>query len=324
MTFKTALLIISSLTCTSLGAQASGQDTKSGDTKPVDTKDMPVLGTPEKLHGGFEFTEGPTPDLEGNVYFTDIPTERILIHRPDGTLETFMTESGRCNGLMFDADGRLWACQGGEGRLIRIDVKSKEITPVAARIDGGTFLSTNDLVLDAHGGAYFTDPAYWRHADSKVDEGVYYVDSEGEITRIAEKLLRPNGILLSPDGNTLYILPTGEQRLIAHPVLSPGKVGPGRDLAKLGSGGDGLTSDTEGNLYITQPRRRCIDVYSPEGEKITSVQLRGSPSNICFGGPKLDHLYVTAGSNFYRIPVNKNGLQPGAIGAGENKSQADD
>lgn len=312
-------LLITFMTCLCFSLPADAQET----TSEVKTE-APVLGTPEKLHGGFEFTEGPTPDLEGNVYFTDIPAERIHIHRTDGTLEVFMTGSGRCNGLMFDQTGRLWACQGGEGRVIRIDTTSKEITPVAARIDGGTFLSTNDLTLDAHGGAYFTDPAYWRHADSKVDEGVYYVDSEGTITRIAEKLLRPNGILLSPDGNTLYVLPTGERRLIAYEVLSPGKIGPGRDLAELGSGGDGLTSDTEGNLYITQPRRRCIDVYSPEGRKLDSVKLRGSPSNICFGGPKLDHLYVTAGTNFYRIPVNKKGLQPGAIGQGTNKTKAGD
>jgi gluconolactonase len=312
-------LLITVMTCLCFCISAEAQETES-----EEKNGPPVLGTPEKLHGGFEFTEGPAPDLEGNVYFTDIPAERIHIHRPDGTLETFMTGSGRCNGLMFDKTGRLWACQGGEGRVIRIDTTSKEITPVADYIDGGTFLSTNDLVLDAHGGAYFTDPAYWRHADSKVDEGVYYVASDGAITRVAEKLLRPNGILLSPDGNTLYILPTGEKRLIAHEVLSPGKLGPGRDLAELGSGGDGLTTDTEGNLYITQPQRRCIDVYSPEGKKITSVKLRGSPSNICFGGPKLDHLYVTAGTNFYRIPVNKIGLQPGSIGAGRNKLEAAD
>ena len=299
MTFKTALLIISSLTCTSFGAPASVQDTKSGDTK-----DMPVLGTPEKLHGGFEFTEGPTPDLEGNVYFTDIPAERIHIHRPDGTLETFMTESGKCNGLMFDADGHLWACQGGEGRVVRIDIKSKEITPVAARIDGGTFLSTNDLVLDAHGGAYFTDPAYWRHADSKVDEGVYYVDSEGEITRIAEKLLRPNGILLSPDGNTLYILPTGEQRLIAHPVLSPGKVGPGR--------GPGETRF--GRRRVDQRYRRQ-SLHNPTQETLCRRVLTGR---------REDHIREASGftlQHLLRRTETRSPLRDGRIGLLQDSGQ---
>jgi gluconolactonase len=310
---STSLLASCFIPLVLMGAAPQDADAKEDPGKPV-------LGAPERLHGGMEFTEGPTPDAEGNVYFTDIPAERIHIHRPDGSLETFMKSSGKCNGLMFDKEGRLWACQGAEGRIIRIDVDTSEITPVADYIDGGPFLSTNDLTLDAHGGAYFTDPAYWRHKDSKVDEGVYYVAEDGTITRIAEGLSRPNGILLSPDGGTLYILPTGERRLIAHPVLAPGKIGPGRDLAALKAGGDGLTCDTEGNVYLTQPRLRSIIVFSPEGEELTSVKIKGSPSNVCFGGPELDHLYVTAGSNLFRIPVNKKGLAPGMTGRVETKS----
>ena len=290
----------------------NAQETSGEEVKP----DAPVLGTPEELHKGMEFTEGPTPDAKGNVYFTDIPAEKIYIHRPDGTREIFMQGSGRCNGLMFDKEGRLWACQGGEGRVVRIDIETADVTPVADDIDGGPFLSTNDLVLDAHGGAYFTDPAYWRHPKSKVDEAVYYVDADGDITRIASGLKRPNGILLSPDGTTLYILPTGERRLIAHDVKAPGKIGPGRDLAELRSGGDGLTCDTEGNLYVTQPRVRMIEVFAPDGTSLTSVKLPGSPSNVCFGGPGLDHLYVTAGAKLFRIPVNKKGQLPCMVGPG--------
>lgn len=294
----------------------TGQEAAPAGKPESERRNVPVLGEPERLHDGFRFTEGPTPDGEGNVWFTDIPAERIHIHRVDGSLETFMSDSKLCNGLMFDAEGRLWACQGGEGRIIRIDPATREITAVADRIDGGPFLSTNDLVLDAHGGAYFTDPAYWRHPESKVDEGVYYVDAEGGITRIADGLKRPNGIMLSPDGGTLYLLPAGERRLIAHPVLAPGRIGPGRDLAELGAGGDGMTCDTEGNLYVTQPRRRRLDVYAPDGTKLASVRFEGSPSNVCFGGPGLDHLYVTAGEALYRVSVDKKGLPPGTVGTG--------
>ena len=281
-----------------------------------DPKSTVVLGEPVKLHDGFQFVEGPTPDADGNVYFTDIPDEKIHVHTVGGELETFMSGSKKCNGLAFDEKGRLWACQGGEGRVIMIDMETKAISPVASRIDGGPFLSPNDLALDAHGGAYFTDPAYWRHPDSKVDEAVYYVDREGTITRLVDKLLRPNGILLSPDGGTMYLLPMGDKRLIAYEVLSPGKLGPGRDLVNLPAGGDGLTCDTDGNLYLTQPRLRSIVVYSPEGKRLDSVKLRRSPSNICFGGPEFDQLYVTAGDSFYHIPVNTRGLGPGSVGDG--------
>ena len=304
------------------GMLVNGLALASGCQEEQSTEKTVVLGTPKKLHDGFQFVEGPTPDAEGNVYFSDIPDEKIHVHTVEGELETFMTGSKRCNGLGFDEKGRLWACQGGEGRVIRIDMDTKEITPIAATMDGGPFLSPNDLALDAHGGAYFTDPAYWRHPDSKVDEAVYYVDKDGNITRLVEKLLRPNGLLLSPDGKTMYLLPMGEKRLIAYEVLSPGKIGPGRDLVKLPAGGDGLTCDTEGNLYLTQPRLRSIVVYSPEGKELDSVKLRRSPSNICFGGPGFDQLYVTAGDSFYHIPVNRSGLGPGSVGQGRFDTSA--
>lgn len=279
-----------------------------------DSNKNPTFGTPKKIQGGFSFTEGPAPDAEGNVYFTDIPEERIHVYRTDGTMEEFMGDSGRCNGLMFDKNGQLWACQGGEGRVIRIDPKTKKPTTVAAGIDGGPFLSTNDLMLDAHGGAYFTDPAFSRHPDSKVDEGVYYVGSDGKITRLVEGISRPNGILLSPDGSTLYLLPSGEKRLIAYEVRSPGKIGPGRDLAKLAGGGDGLTCDSEGNLYLTQPRQKVIVVYSPTGDQIGSVRIPEAPANVCFGGSDFDRLYVTARTSLYEVPVDKKGLAPASVG----------
>lgn len=272
-------------------------------------EDAVSLGEPQKLHSGFAFTEGPAADSEGNVYFTDIPNERIHVYRVNGTLETFMEDSGRCNGLMFDDDGRLWACQGGEGRIITIDTATRTIQPVASRIDGGPFLSTNDLALDAHGGAYFTDPAYSKHPDSKVDEATYYVDATGRITRIIDGLPRPNGILLSPDGSTLYLLPAGQKRLLASTVIEPGKLGPFETLAELPSGGDGLTCDTEGNLYLTQPRKRSILVISPEGKALGSVDLPESPSNVAFGGPDMNTLFVTARSSLYSVETNRTGVR---------------
>jgi gluconolactonase len=272
-------------------------------------EDAVSLGEPKKLHGGFAFTEGPAADGAGNVYFTDIPNERIHVHRVNGALETFMEDSGRCNGLMFDDDGRIWACQGGEGRIITIDPGTKAIRPVADKIEGGTFLSTNDLALDSHGGAYFTDPAYSRHPDSKVDEAVYYVDAKGGITRIVDGLPRPNGILLSPDGSTVYLLPAGQKRLLASAVIEPGKLGPFETLAKLPFGGDGLTCDTEGNLYLTQPRSRSILVVSPEGKSLGSVELPESPSNVAFGGPDLNTLFVTARSSLYSVSTNRTGVR---------------
>lgn len=274
-----------------------------------DTQQELEIGEPKRVQTGFSFTEGPASDDMGNVYFTDIPNEKIHIHRIDGTLDTFMESSAKCNGLMFDPNGDLWACQGDEGRIIRIDLTTKKIEPVAAEFGGGPFLSTNDLVLDAHGGAYFTDPAYWRHPDAKVDEGVYYVNAQGKITRLFEGLPRPNGILLSPDGSTLYLLPAGMKRLLHSEVSGPGKVTPLKELAELPSGGDGLTCDTDGNLYLTQPRKKSVLVVTPAGKIVQTIKFPERPSNIAFGGPDLGTLYVTAQTSLYELPVNRRGIR---------------
>ena len=267
-----------------------------------------TFGKPQKLHSGFGFVEGPAANAAGDVYFTDIPNERIHVIRTDGTLETALENSDKCNGLMFDATGRLWACQGGKGRIVQIDLKTGEFTPVASTIDGGPFLSTNDLALDAHGGAYFTDPAYWRHPDAKVGEGVYYVAADGAITRLADSYPRPNGVLLSPKGDVLYLLPAGEKRLVAYDITAPGKLGPAKTLARLKGGGDGLTVATDGTLFLTQPRSKSILAVAPDGTLLGEVKLPESPANVAFGGKNMDTLFVTARTSVYSIPVNRRGL----------------
>src|ERR1700704_6315569 len=115
-----------------------------------------------KLAGGFKFTEGPAPDPDGNVYFTDQPNDRIHIWSTDGKLSTFMEPCGRSNGLCFDKDGRLWGCADEKNELWRIDVKTKEKTVVVKDYGGKLLNGPNDVWVDEKGGAYFTDPFYKR------------------------------------------------------------------------------------------------------------------------------------------------------------------
>jgi len=124
-----------------------------------------------QFHSGFAFTEGPAADAAGNVYFTDVRNNRI--HKVDtkGQLSTFLENSQGCNGLMFDGRGRLIACQGMEGRIIAIDVATKNITVVADKYQGRRFNRPNDLVVDREGGVYFTDPMFGKDNRPKTARG---------------------------------------------------------------------------------------------------------------------------------------------------------
>jgi gluconolactonase len=262
------------------------------------------VGQVAKLHSGFKFTEGPAHDADGNVYFSDIPNNRIHKVDTDGKLSTFLEDSQGCNGLMVDAKGRLVACQGAAGKLIAIDVKTKAITTLAEQVDGKPFKGPNDLVIDKAGGVYFTAPG---------ESSVLYIDAAGKTSRIISNLARPNGVILSPDEKTLIVLPSGQPEVMAYPVEAPGKIGKGRVFCMLEQnnksrpGGDGLTVDTQGNLYFTKPSLSAIQVVSPEGKTLGFLKFPEEPANCTFGGKDLKTLYVTARTSLYTVRTEATG-----------------
>jgi gluconolactonase len=280
-----------------------------------ETKPIPGIGPAgkvTKLHSGFTFTEGPAVDAQGNVYFTDVRSNRIHKVDTDGKLSTFLENSQGCNGLMFDARGRLVACQGMANRIIAIDVQTKQIDVLADKYEGKAFNRPNDLVVDRSGGVYFTDPA---------EQSVYYVSAERQVSRLINNLPRPNGVILSPDEKTLYVLPSGSPDVMAYPVQAPGKIGSGRVLCKLEQaatgqprGGDGLTVDTKGNLYLTQPSLSALQVVSPEGKMLGLIHFPEGPSNCTFGGKDMKTLYVTARTSLYTAPMEATGHRFAAPG----------
>ena len=164
----------------------------------------------EKLAGGFRFTEGPAVDAKGNVYFSDIPNRRIHIWSLDGKLSTFREDSGRANGLFFDKQGNLLACEGGNRRLTSISPAGKVVV-LADKYDGKKFNSPNDLWIDAAGGVYFTDPRYGSMDDLQQDGfHVYYLSADRkQITRVIGDLKKPNGVLGATDGKLLYVADPG-------------------------------------------------------------------------------------------------------------------
>jgi gluconolactonase len=265
------------------------------------------VGEVVKVHTGFGFTEGPAPDAAGNLYFSDVRSN--CIHQLDlaGKLSTFMEKTQGANGLMFDGKGRLIACQGQTGRVIAYEFATKRILVVADRFNNQRFNAPNDLVVDRQGGIYFTDPSFRPEGRPQDKEGVYYVALDRQVTRLIDNLTRPNGVILSPDEQTLYLLAASQDRLMAYPVEKPGQLGPGRKLGQVTHPGDGLTVDTKGNLYLTQPKISALQVITPEGNTLGIIPIPEPPANCAFGGNDMKTLYVTARTSLYALRMEATG-----------------
>jgi gluconolactonase len=220
----------------------------------------------------------------------------------------FSDKSGHANGLMVNAKGELVACEM-DGQVVAWSADGKTRRVVAGTHDGKRFNAPNDLVLDRAGGVYFTDPAF--RSPMPLPQGktaVYYADAAGKVTRLVDDLPNPNGVILSPDEKTLYVIPSGQKQMMAYPVEGPGKIGSGKvfcelDQAKAGGngGGDGLTVDVKGNLYITSALG--LQVFDPSGKKLGTIALPEQPANVTFGGPDGKTLYVTARTSVYTVPM---------------------
>jgi gluconolactonase len=257
-----------------------------------------------KLCGGFRFTEGPAADTAGNVYFTDIPNNRIHIWCASGELKTFREDSGGANGLYFDKAGNLLVCEGGGRRLVSIGPDGNLIV-LADGFEGKRFNSLNDLWIDAQGGVYCTDPRYSGRRDNMEQNGehVYYVSpNHRKVTCVIKDLVRPNGVIGTPDGKTLYVADHGGKKTFRYAIQASGTLADKTLLMPEGS--DGMTLDERGNIYLTTS---VVAIYSPAGVFIDEIQVRERPSNVCFGGPQRKTLFITARSSLYAIDMRVRG-----------------
>src|SRR5262249_42980954 len=180
-----------------------------GDDEPRPIPGVGPAGKVVKLHTDFKFTEGPAADRDGNLYFSDIPNERIHKVDRDGKLSVFREKSNRANGLKVNAKGEVVACEMA-GRVVAISPDGKSVRVLADKYEGQPFNAPNDLVIDKQGGVYFTDPSFG--APMPLPQGktaVYYIAPDGKVTRLIDDLTQPNGVTLSPDEKTLYVIPTG-------------------------------------------------------------------------------------------------------------------
>jgi gluconolactonase len=237
-----------------------------------------------------------------------------------GKTTVFRDPSGRSNGLRFDREGRLIACEGantGGNRRISITEKDGTVKTLADSFMGKRFNSPNDLSLDAKGRVYFTDPRYVGSEKRELDhESVYRVDPDGTVTRIISDVQKPNGIVVSADQKTLYVAdsnsaPKGNRLLLGYPLKEDGTVGLAKKLYDFGDdrGIDGMTVTADGHIVATAGAAKTagISVFTPDGKKVGFLPTPEDPSNCCFGGKDLKTLYITAGKSLYRVETTMSG-----------------
>ena len=295
-------------------------------------------GRPVAVEATITFTEGPTVDEAGAVYFTDLRgVGRILKMDPDGAVTTYREPSYRANGLIFDGEWRLLACEGGDGgdvlpRITRTNVETGAIEVLADGFEGRRLHQPNDLTIDGRGRIYFTDrPGPVVTPEQTGVHGVYRIDPDGSVARILTEpeIERPNGIVISPDDATLYLIETAQQeggaRMIrAYDLAADGTASNMRVFHDFypGRSGDGMTVDSEGNLYVAAGLNRLrgtsetldtvagVHVFSPAGELLEHIPIpEDTITNVAFGGDDLRTLYVTAGKTLFSVRTDVAGTR---------------
>jgi sugar lactone lactonase YvrE len=274
------------------------------------TEFVPEATKLELLWGEGEFTEGPALAPDGAIIFSDIGNRLMRFEVKSGKTAVFREPSGRGNGLAFDQKGQLLACEGansGGGRRISITTgisegKDGTVKTLADKFEGKRFNSPNDLAVDPHGRVYFTDPRYVGNDPRDLDfEGVFLVATDGKVTLATREVQKPNGILVSPDGKTVYVAdnnPGGNRQLAAFGVQKDGSLSGKRVLFDFGGGRgiDGMTLDKHGNIYATAGTgaKAGIYVFSHEGKPLAFLAMPGDPTNCEFGGGEDSKtLYIT-------------------------------
>jgi gluconolactonase len=265
-----------------------------------------------KVAGDCTFTEGPSPDADGNVFFTDQPNDRILRWGVDGKLSTFKQPAGRSNGMFFDRHGNLLACADEKNELWSI-APGGAVTVITNAYQGKPLNGPNDVWCRPDGGIYFTDPFYkrpwWTHTEPpQGTQQVYFLSSDrARLTRVTEDLVQPNGIIGTPDGKRLFVADIKAKKTYAYDVAEDGSLSGKRLFCELGS--DGMTIDADGNLYLTG---KGVSVFSPDGKllEVIPVPERWS-ANVCFGGKDRGTLFITATTGLYAVPMRARGTAQG-------------
>ncbi|MDR0870313.1 MAG: SMP-30/gluconolactonase/LRE family protein [Planctomycetaceae bacterium] len=259
----------------------------------------------EKVVDGFGFTEGPAVNSNGDLYFVDDPNSKIYFWSvADKKLSVFVEKSEHANGMFVDKDDNLVVCEGGTGCVVSYD-KNGSRTVLASTFNGKRLNKPNDLWIAPNGGVYFTDPVYGKEFKVIQDgEHVYYIlPDKSQLVRVADDFVKPNGIIGTPDGKTLYITDQAAGKVWRYNIQPDGTLNVKKLFAQPAV--DGMTIDNFGNVYITEKE---ILVFNKDGKEIQRIKVPEVPSNVCFGGKDRKTLFITARTSIYSIQMNVHGV----------------
>ena len=275
----------------------------------------------ERLWTGCRWAEGPVyvPSAK-SVLWSDIPNDRLMrLDETDGSVSVFESPCGYHNGHAIDAVGRVVACEHGGRRISRLEADGRW-TMLADRFNGKRLNSPNDVVVKSDGSIWFTDPTYGidshyegHAAQSEIGAShVYQIDrASGVLSAVVTDRVRPNGLAFSPDETVLYVADTGAthvpglpRAIHAYDITPDGRcVGAARTFAVCDAGFfDGFRVDRDGNVWTSSAD--AVRVHTQDGTLIGRIKIPEIVSNLCFGGPKRNRLYITAQTSIYAIYVN--------------------
>ncbi|HEY4417252.1 MAG TPA: SMP-30/gluconolactonase/LRE family protein [Verrucomicrobiae bacterium] len=264
--------------------------------------------TLKKLAGDFAFTEGPTGDKAGNLFFVDQPNDRIMEWSTAGKLTTFLQPSGYANGMMFEASGNLIACADEHNQLWSI-TPDKKISVLVTNYAGKYLNGPNDVWVAPNGAMYLSDPFYkrtwWDHSVMALtNEEVFYLSPDRKkLQRVTDDLKKPNGITGTPDGKNLYVSDIRAGQTWRYDIQPDGSLTNKTFFCALGS--DGMTIDEEGNLYLTG---KGVSIFDKTGKRIEHIDVAENWSaNVCFAGHDRKTLFITASPSLYSIQMRVKG-----------------
>ena len=293
---------------------------------PAHSNDIVAEGeTPVKVTDSYSFTEGPAADERGDVYFTDQPNNKI--YRWDcetGKITLFTDQSGRSNGMYFDAQGNLITCADMDNQLWRFDMRpaSGRLLPKGRKNGQAEILITdyrgkllngpNDVWIAKDGGYYLTDPYfkrdYWTRDPERQQpvEGLYYLAPEGkQLVMLDSTLNQPNGLVGTPDGRYLYVAEAKANRILRYDIQTDGSLSNRQVFAGMGS--DGMTIDDRGNIYLTGDG---VTVFDKDGQQIAHFPIPEDwTANVCFGGKERNILFITASKSVYTLKMLVHGVK---------------
>ena len=279
----------------------------------------------ERLWTGARWSEGPVWNAAGRyLLWSDIPNNRIMrFDETDGSVSVFRQPSNNANGQTVDRQGRLITCEHLTRRVTRTEFDGS-ISIVADRFDGKRLNSPNDVVVKSDASIWFTDPSYGILMDYEGDRAdseigachVYRADPDGTVSLVADDYFKPNGLAFSPDEEYLYIADTGithdadgPRHIRKHKVETDNTLSGGAVYATCTEGlFDGFRLDRDGRIWSSAADGvHCLD---QSGNLIGKVHIPEMVANVCFGGAKLNRLFICGTTSLYAIFLNVNGVSP--------------